>query len=71
VNKKENRGKIVKPLPSFKSSNDLPTSPSPSACQEALANGEWRTFKPTIDQKLCNKCGFLLHVLPGGDDLFR
>nr|MDO8083700.1 4Fe-4S binding protein [Candidatus Sigynarchaeum springense]MDO8118473.1 4Fe-4S binding protein [Candidatus Sigynarchaeota archaeon] len=67
MNKKVNRGKQIKPLPAFKSSDELPHIPISLGVPGSIGKtGEWRTFKPVIDQKICNKCGFCYTYCPEG-----
>jgi pyruvate ferredoxin oxidoreductase delta subunit len=72
VIKKVNRGKQLKSLPSFKSSNELPHIPISLGVPGSIGKtGEWRTFKPVIDKKICNKCGFCYTFCPEGTISFE
>lgn len=67
MSEKVNRGKRLKPLPSFKSSDELPHIPISLGVPGSIGKtGEWRTFKPVIAREKCNKCGFCYTYCPEG-----
>jgi 2-oxoacid:acceptor oxidoreductase delta subunit (pyruvate/2-ketoisovalerate family) len=54
-------------LPSYNSWKELPHIPVSVGVKGSIGKtGEWRSFKPVIDDEKCNKCGFCYIYCPEG-----
>jgi len=54
-------------LPSYNSWKELPHIPVSIGVKGSIGKtGEWRSFRPVIDQEKCNKCGFCYIYCPEG-----
>ncbi len=65
----KSRGKKITVYKSWKELPYVPVSmPSKGSIGET---GDWRTFRPEIDQKNCNKCGICYVYCPDGVVIFK
>ena len=54
-------------IPTYKSWRELPHIPVSKGMKGSIGEtGDWRTFRPEIDAKLCNKCGICYLHCPDG-----
>ena len=66
--KKINKSKEVRPkVQEYKNWEELPPIPISLAIDGSIGTtGDWRTFRPIIDQEGCNKCGICWMYCPEG-----
>lgn len=66
--KKINKSKEVRPkVQEYKNWEELSPIPISLAIEGSIGTtGDWRTFRPVIDQEGCNKCGFCWMYCPEG-----
>jgi 2-oxoacid:acceptor oxidoreductase delta subunit (pyruvate/2-ketoisovalerate family) len=66
--KKINKSKEERPkVQEYKNWKELPPIPISLPIEGNMGKtGDWRTFRPIIDQENCNKCGFCWMYCPEG-----
>jgi pyruvate ferredoxin oxidoreductase delta subunit len=62
----------AKKITVYKSWKELPCVPVSVPSKGSIGEtGDWRTFKPEIDGKKCNKCGICYVYCPDGVVIFK
>jgi pyruvate ferredoxin oxidoreductase delta subunit len=70
--KKSKKQSLEAEFPTYKSWRELPHIPISRPSKGSIGNtGEWRTFRPVIDEKTCNKCGLCYLYCPDGVIIFK
>lgn len=72
MNNGEKAKNTKKSLPKYNDWKELPHIPVSIGVKGSIGKtGEWRTYRPIIDIKNCNKCGFCYIYCPEGTILFE